>query len=138
MKCFFSNHFKKIMDQFGCTIPFVSNTEKICSEKEKSIQALKLFKNMKDSMFESCPYPCEFLRITASPNKIRDHENDETQGEITITFNKYIRVTDVKYSYTALELLAEFGGYVGLFLGISVFHFSDLFDKILDWCIPLY
>ena len=50
-----------------------------------------------------------------------------------MTFNKYIRVTNAEYSYTELELLAEFGGYVGLFLGMSVFHLSVMFDKILEY-----
>jgi len=31
-----------------------------------------------------------------------------------------------------LELLAEFGGYVGLFLGISVFDLKDVFNTVLQ------
>ena len=50
-------------------------------------------------------------------------------------FNKYIEVINAEYSYTELELLAEFGGYVGLFLGMSLFHLADLFDKILDLAV---
>ena len=110
--------------------------EEVLQSPEKP---MKLLKNMTNSMSElNCPYPCKFLRITVSPSKARISNDEKSQGEVAMNFNKFIRVTDVKYSYTALELLAEFGGYVGLFLGISVFHFSDLFDKILDWCIPLY
>ena len=37
-----------------------------------------------------------------------------------------------RYSYTELELLAEFGGYVGLFLGLSVFSIHQLFDVVVD------
>ena len=49
-----------------------------------------------------------------------------------LNFGKYIKKTKAKYSYTELELLAEFGGYVGLFLGISVFHLSEVIDKIIN------
>ena len=53
-----------------------------------------------------------------------------------MNFDKYIKVTKVKYSYTELELLAEFGGYVGLFLGISVFHLSEIIEKIINYQFP--
>ena len=128
------------MERFGCTTPFGSNTDpgNICTEKEKGIQALKLFKDMMHSPIKNCSYPCKFLRVLVTPAKSRDSKDLKHQGEIKMAFNKFIRVTNAEYSYTELELLAEFGGYVGLFLGMSVFHFSDLFDKILDWCIPDY
>ena len=128
------------MERFGCTTPFGSNTDpgNICTEKEKGIQALKLFKDMMHSPIKNCSYPCKFLRVLVTPAKERNSQDEKKQGMIKMEFNKYIRVTNAEYSYTELELLAEFGGYVGLFLGMSVFHFSDLFDKILDWCIPLY
>ena len=126
------------MDRFGCTTPFDSNKENICTEKEKSIEAWKFYKKMTVSPIKNCSYPCKFLRVLVTPAKVRNPQNEKKQGWIKMQFNKFIRVTNAEYSYTELELLAEFGGYVGLFLGISVFHFSDLFDKILDWCLPLY
>ena len=43
-----------------------------------------------------------------------------------------IKVTEAYYSYTELELIAEFGGYVGLFLGISVFDINQIFSKTFD------
>ena len=64
---------------------------------------------------------------------VRDETDFKKQGILAMTFNKYIRVTNAEYSYTELELLAEFGGYVGLFLGMSVFHLSVMFDKILEY-----
>ena len=44
-----------------------------------------------------------------------------------------IKVTSTHLEYTELELLAELGGYVGLFLGISVFHLADAFEKLLNF-----
>ena len=59
-------------------------------------------------------------------------------GEVQLNFKfeKYIRVTKARLAYTGLELVAEFGGYVGLFLGISVFNLSQLFDTILSFIYP--
>ena len=64
---------------------------------------------------------------------VRNETDFKKRGILVMTFNKYIRVTNAEYSYTELELLAEFGGYVGLFLGMSVFHLSVMFDKILEY-----
>ena len=41
-------------------------------------------------------------------------------------FPKYVRVSSSYYSYNLLELLAEVGGYVGLFLGVSIIQISSL------------
>ena len=62
------------------------------------------------------------------PYKMR---NNITSSQMN--FDKYIKVTKAKYSYTELELLAELGGYVGLFLGLSVFDFRQVIHKILKY-----
>ena len=53
--------------------------------------------------------------------------------KLTIKFKKQIIVTFDQYSYVWLNLVAEVGGYVGLFLGfsISVFQMTDLVDVLL-------
>ena len=48
-------------------------------------------------------------------------------------FNKFIKTTKARYAYRELEFLAEFGGYVGLFLGISVYNLKEIFGKILTF-----
>ena len=60
------------------------------------------------------------------------HDN----GSIWLEFDKYIKVTISNYSYTGLELLAELGGYVGLFLGLSVFDLRLVFNKICNTLMP--
>ena len=59
-------------------------------------------------------------------------------GEVQLNFKfeKYTRVTKARLAYTGLELVAEFGGYVGLFLGISVFNLSQVFDTFLSFIYP--
>ena len=53
-----------------------------------------------------------------------------------LDFSQYIKVTEAYYSYTELELIAEFGGYVGLFLGISVFDINRIFSKTFNYLRP--
>ena len=56
-----------------------------------------------------------------------------TWNGITLIFDKFIVTKRARYSYRELELFAELGGYVGLFLGISVMHLKDVFDKFLSY-----
>ena len=51
-------------------------------------------------------------------------------------FEKFIRTTKARYAYQGLEFLAEFGGYVGLFLGISVFHLREVFQTLIHIVLP--
>ena len=51
-------------------------------------------------------------------------------------FNKFIKTTKARYAYRELEFLAEFGGYVGLFLGISVFHLREVFQTLIHIVLP--
>ena len=117
------------MAKFGCTTPFGFNLDFICTDKLKSIEAMNLYTtlNRKTHQIKECPYPCQFIKSMMLPYKMR---NDIKSSQLN--FGKYIKVTKAKYSYTELELLAEFGGYVGLFLGISVFHLSEVIDKIIE------
>ena len=45
--------------------------------------------------------------------------------------NEHIKVTDEQYLYSGLSLIAEIGGYVGLFLGVSVNQIIDLADVLI-------
>jgi hypothetical protein len=119
------------MEEVGCTTPFGFNTENVCIEKENREKAFKIYNSQKNkrNKIEDCQYPCNFIKSWLSVEKFR---LNQTSKDFSLNFDKFIKVTKAKYSYTELELLAELGGYVGLFLGLSVFHLSQAFDKILD------
>ena len=51
-------------------------------------------------------------------------------------FNKFIKTTKAQCAYQELEFIAEFGGYVGLFLGISVFHVREAFQRLIHTFLP--
>ena len=127
--------FQKSMDEIGCTTPFVVNLDHICNDLKTSIKAKKLYDRLhhKTHKIKDCHYPCKFIKIAVTPYKKRSDKNTTR-----LKFDKFIKVTKATYSYTELELLAEFGGYVGLFLGFSVFQVSQVVDKILDKLMKKY
>ena len=115
------------MKRLGCGVPIGINIDNICTEQNKSIAAMKLYKDLVSKSFtiNNCPYPCKFTK-TYFRDKIKID-----QLTLHLKFNKFIKVSKTRYAYRELELIAEFGGYVGLFLGISVFHLKEVFHKIV-------
>ena len=42
-----------------------------------------------------------------------------------------IKVTEAHLLYSVLSMIAEIGGYVGLFLGVSIIQINHVFDKVI-------
>ena len=80
---------------------------------------------------KDCLYPCKFTKIFFSDKKTMDLKKRSGLSSVSFSFNKFISLSKARYAYGELELLAEFGGYVGLFLGISVFSLSEAFEKLV-------
>ena len=53
---------------------------------------------------------------------------DKGQGLVLLSFNGQVHETVAYYSYDELSFIAEIGGYVGLFLGASIYQTADLFQ----------
>ena len=123
--------FKKTMEHVGCTTPFGLNIDHICLNHNKSMKALELFKSLVDKSvtIKECPYSCTITKSYTKPGQPRLWYPWQL---VVLDFDKFIKITKARYSYTELELLAEIGGYVGLFLGLSVFDFSKIFNKICE------
>lgn len=57
---------------------------------------------------------------------------------VIIAFPKYIKLNTSRYSYTLLDLFANIGGYIGLFLGLSIFQIKDGVGFIIKKFNQLY
>ena len=123
------------MERIGCTSPFGLQLDNICTDQNKSLKANYFFRKTLSNIEEDeeCPYPCHFLmtRITTT-----DYKTSHDRDIIWLVFDKYIKVTKSTYAYTELVLLAELSGYVGLFLGLSVFDLRRVFKKIFNMFMP--
>ena len=118
------------MERISCTTPFGLELGNICTEQNKSLEAFEMFLDiLLNQKKTKCPYPCNFLINWITTAKSRDKTSVD---KIMLTFDEYIKVTTSTYGYTELELLAELGGYVGLFLGISVLDLRLVFSKIFN------
>ena len=48
-----------------------------------------------------------------------------------ISTRENIKVTEAHLLYSVLSMIAEIGGYVGLFLGVSIIQINHIFDKAI-------
>ena len=128
-----SNLLQEVILKVGCSVPYGFNISNVCIDGKQSNKAMDLYNKLasKSYTIQSCPYPCKFTR-TYFKDKRKWKRNNKNPSSLFLRFNKFIKVSKARYSYGRLELLAELGGYVGLFLGISVFHLSDAFQKIVQ------
>ena len=77
-----------------------------------------------------CRMPCTMFKMQQrilSPSSI-----EEGAGTLYLKFPETTTISTDQYSYTWLNLVAEVGGYVGLFLGYSVYQMTDLIDLLLQ------
>ena len=124
----------------GCTTPFVSNKSNICTDEERSLEAidrhLKIIKGNANTLAKVCPKSCTQVSSIVS-NRLKTYEgNSESdyfaeEGALKLLFPQFIKVSETEWSYSSLSLLAEVGGYVGLFLGISVNQISSVLENLL-------
>ena len=80
-----------------------------------------------------CPLPCIKYSIQSrSESGVFDLASGSFEQTFEFFFNDLVQVSYDQYSYIWLNLVAEVGGYVGLFLGFSVFQLTDLMDVLLQ------
>ena len=86
---------------------------------------------MFENNYNNCYGPCSFVLTKAI--KTREVTNKgKNYSSVTVYFDENIKVTNTHYLYSGLSLIAEIGGYVGLFLGVSVNQVSVLMNILLD------
>ena len=115
------------LDTIGCTTPFGRNKSLICTDPQSAIKAKELYAKYFQHNSKFCPNPCTFSRMRAS---ILYHNTSESRNTslLYINLDDEISVSTSYYTYTGLSLIAEIGGYVGLFLGISLNQTYKLCD----------
>ena len=125
----------EMLKQFGCTSPFGQNKTQICKAGEKALNVTQIYKNglYNTETYGECLNPCSFFTFTLTD--LIDYVSKEGFGNadtsLELNFEKIIKVTKGYYAYSELSLIAEIGGYVGLFLGVSVNQITNLIEYLV-------
>ena len=125
------------MSRFNCTTPWGPEKENICTNETIGLMAQKLyndyFKYQNASRLKNCLKSCFLMKIRPGNEyrALQPHINGKRSGSIAFKLGKIITISSDHYSYIWLNFIAEVGGYVGLFLGYSVYQVTDILEKIL-------
>ena len=118
---------KKALEKYGCTSPFGPNKDKICRDQENGSKVMELYSQIFRNLTNNCHSPCSFV----STKGIKIMEQDSSYGYVMMMFKENIKVIEAHHLYSTLSMIAEIGGYVGLFLGVSVNQISVLMNSFL-------
>ena len=106
-----------LMKEYGCTPPFFDNKENICTNETITKQVSKYWKSKKYST--NCSDPCKEMLVSATWIKNKDQKL-KYHLQAILYFQHRVKVVKSNYAYSGLSLLAEIGGYFGLFHGVSI------------------
>ena len=128
-QCYDSSVFEESMKLVNCTVPNLENQSYICTDQESAEVARMIDQSYSNGLKESkCLNPCTYIK--ASTTLMSESKVD--RNAITIVFPESVEVLSAYYAYDQLSLIAEVGGYVGLFLGWSVYQLNFIFDISTD------
>ena len=121
---------KVLLKEVGCTTPFSLDKSNICTQPANAMKAKQIFEQYlyQHSLLENtCPQSCIHIKsqitdVTTFPGIIWPGSR--------INFPENVQVYESYYTYDGLSMVAEIGGYVGLFLGISVNQVGMLLQKL--------
>ena len=134
--CYSTNIGKIMNDTYGCVVPFFDNIEySICPPKTWKLVKSNM-STLEENTLKSCGISCFSHDVTVGfpfRRKVKVSEK-EKQNKSYIYFKLYptaqIQTTD--YNYGLFSMIAEIGGYSGLFLGISVLDISRIFENYFN------
>ena len=128
--CILNWIFDETIKTVGCTNDYFSNKSKICMDEEKEKEAKKLYTDMVlDNKKKMCLNPCTNI---ISSSSIRSKQQTFSPGYLGIDFPLEVKVMKTYPAYEVLSLIAEIGGYVGLFLGFSVLDLKSIGEFALS------
>jgi hypothetical protein len=96
-----------------------------------SQDAAKLYMELRYPQYSSCRNPCTRMDVKLySMSKIENGKYYE--ATVTFLLSSKIEKNDEVFHQTMLALVGEIGGFLGLFLGVSLLDLKNLETKITE------
>ena len=146
----YENGNKELEEKYGCSIPFLPQSKsmatgeilEICKSAETGQLALGTYKDLETKMLGNVP--CTRMDVSLGMPHV-SHDAATPQGSIPYQgygsddtafvlfyFKPTIKVKSTVLEYDFVTLVAEIGGYVGLFIGISLAESSISIISFLE------
>ena len=129
--------------RFGCTVPFhppiyselTNNKIKICDNLTLGQKAQGHYLDSRDNQVSANDTPCAKFDIDLGLPDIDYDDNEENEAFIRLYIKTEIRVKSITIYYDLTSFGAEIGGYVGMFLGVSLIDLAIMFNSGVLKCV---
>ena len=129
-QCIIEKMQELMINETGCTVPWVTDKNKTCSEPNLSKRAFQIYQENRRNQNGICPNSCNFTDVNLNPPIVENRQ--KSTAETVFYFKRDIKTSNEYFLYTELSMIAEIGGYVGLMLGVSFINIGSLINKLLD------
>lgn len=128
-KCMLDETDKTSMELFDCASPFGNFTNVTCKDNDTAYQAFEFF-HKKTYDYLTCPNPCESLWIKVKSSSVNKEKQNDTS--VWLAFESFIKRSQSRYSYGLINLTAEIGSHIGLFLGLSFMNVPAFLARFIQ------
>ena len=127
---------KVAIERYGCTTPFGPNKEMICTNKTVGKEVRAMYEDWfkRDGGVHNCTTPCRIIMTKA----IKTRQKSEETSVMKFYFSDRVKLVKSYHLYSGLALVAEIGGYVGLFLGVSLNQITKVMILLKSQWIQKY
>ena len=120
---------------FGCSVPWhppiysdiTRNVIEICNTSERGFLAYRKFHAFRDSQLSEDLIPCTMFDIYTGLLDVDEKDNNLDEAYIRLYLKTKIKIKSSVIYYDVTTFTAEIGGYVGMFLGVSLMDVGVLF-----------
>ena len=130
-KCKTEKMYHSMMADLGCTVPWLENKTNICKNRESAKKAYEIYINILRDANDDCMKTCDYLRFTNG--QVIETDRHDDFGQLILTFGHSVMNIEEYFLSSPIDLLANIGGYVGLFLGVSMLNLKDVITKGLNY-----
>ena len=113
------------MKKFNCTTPFGIDKTSICEDPETAIKALNLYEEFEFANNGQFLDPCNYLKFKVTPQDQSELTEEDSHFEAELQFESHVKKLKSFELYDFESLIVEIGGWVGLFLGVSIFQLTS-------------
>ena len=136
--CVYDYIFQNLTKTIGCTTPFLNDKSRICTQQSKAVKAMDIESEIilnRRYLNKICPRSC--VEVHANFGSVEKYHAEESteyfvKGNLTLDFHQFVKISTSFWAYDEIELIAEVGGYVGLFLGVSVNQVRFLIGRLFS------
>ena len=115
------------LDKYGCS--FERETE--CTDMDTLVEALEIYQNFTSTTTGKCLKHCTDVLQDLISQPIR-YDPSLNVSKCSLNFPKQVKEILIRGDYKSLELLAEIGGYFGLFLGVSFIQVTSIVNILIN------